>query len=58
MVLAVAEEDVKTVTQAIEDAGETIFRIGRVEPGPRGCTVAGASGAWSGRTAWTATHDC
>jgi phosphoribosylformylglycinamidine cyclo-ligase len=56
MALIVAEQDLKDVTQAIEDAGETVFRIGRIVVGERGCTVSGAAGSWSGRTAWTAVH--
>src|ERR1043165_6051137 len=43
MVLIVAEDDVKDVSQALEEAGETVFRIGHVETGARGCTVAGAT---------------
>src|SRR4051795_12051159 len=42
MAVIVREGDVRDVTQALEEAGETILRIGRVEPGQRGCTVAGA----------------
>jgi phosphoribosylformylglycinamidine cyclo-ligase len=56
MVLIVAPDDANDVSEALEEAGETVFSIGRVEAGPRGCTVAGPSGAWSGREAWTATH--
>jgi phosphoribosylformylglycinamidine cyclo-ligase len=56
MALVVAEQDMKDVMQSLEDAGETSFRIGRVERGVRGCTVASAQGGWSGRMAWTATH--
>jgi phosphoribosylformylglycinamidine cyclo-ligase len=44
-----AEADV--VRAALEGAGETVFEIGRVEAGRRGCTVTGANGGWS------ATHD-
>ncbi len=56
MALVVAEDDVKDVTEALEAAGEKVARIGRVEAGPRGCTVAGPAGAWSARSDWTATH--
>src|SRR5437868_10850854 len=41
MVLLVAETDVKGVTEKLKQAGETIFEIGRIEAGERGCTVAG-----------------
>jgi phosphoribosylaminoimidazole synthetase len=56
MIAIVAEDDVNDVSQSLEKAGETVFRIGRVENGPTGCTVAGASGTWSARGDWTATH--
>src|SRR3954447_9317213 len=48
MAVMVREGDVRDVTQALEEAGETTLRIGRIEPGERGCTVAGARGTWSG----------
>jgi len=57
MVLALAEADVAPVTAALSAAGETVHRIGRIETGQRGCTVAGGQGSWSGREAWSATHD-
>jgi phosphoribosylformylglycinamidine cyclo-ligase len=57
MVLIVAQDDVNLVSQTLENEGETIFRIGRVENGPRGCTVTGPAGGWSARGAWTATHN-
>jgi phosphoribosylformylglycinamidine cyclo-ligase len=56
MALIVARENVSKVSQALEDAGETVFPIGRIEEGPKGCTVAGPAGSWSARGAWTATH--
>jgi phosphoribosylformylglycinamidine cyclo-ligase len=56
MAVVVSEERVATVTAALSHAGETVFRIGRVEPGRRGCTVRGPAGAWSARADWTATH--
>jgi phosphoribosylformylglycinamidine cyclo-ligase len=56
MAAIVAEEDAKDVAQQLESAGETVFRIGKIEPGARGCTVSGACGAWSARADWTATH--
>ena len=56
MVAVVAEDAVAAVTEALEAAGETVFRIGAVEAGPRGCTVRGSGGTWSARDDWTATH--
>ena len=42
---------------ALENAGETVFRIGRVEAGERGCTVAGSARDLVARaTDWSATH--
>ena len=57
MVLIVAEDDMKYVSQALEREGEIAFRIGRVEAGARGCTVTGAGGVWSAREDWTAAFD-
>ena len=36
------------IADALREAGETVFEIGRIEAGPRGCTVRGAT--------WSATH--
>ncbi len=57
MVLVVAEDDCASVTEALENAGETVLRIGRIEEGTRGCNVRGSAGTWSARAAWTADHD-
>ena len=51
MAAIVARADAAAVRAALEGAGETVFEIGRVEAGRRGCTVTGANGGWS------ATHD-
>ena len=56
MALIVSEEDVKDVIEGVEAQGESAFRIGRVEAGARGCTVAGSAGIWGARAAWSATH--
>ncbi len=56
MALVVSEEDVDDVTQQLEQSGETVLAIGRIEAGRRGCTVAGGSETWGARSAWTATH--
>ncbi len=57
MALVVEGTNVTAVTNALETAGETVFRIGEVAAGPRGCTVAGSVETWSARTPWSATHD-
>ena len=57
MVLVVAQGDAAQVTQALQSAGETVLRIGRIEEGDRGCTVSGSAGTWSATADWTASHD-
>jgi phosphoribosylformylglycinamidine cyclo-ligase len=57
MAVIVSEEDVKAVTEALEEAGETVFIIGRVEAGAKGCTVAGPAGSWATPRDWSATHN-
>jgi phosphoribosylformylglycinamidine cyclo-ligase len=56
MVLAVAAADVADVSAALTAAGETVFDIGKIVPGDRGCTVRGGDETWSARGAWEATH--
>lgn len=56
MVLAVAEDQVASVTQRLEEAGETVVTVGQIEAGDRGCTVRGSQGTWGGRGEWEATH--
>ena len=57
MVLIVDPANSATVRAALEAQGETLFEIGGVSPGPRGCTVAGGPEHWSGRAAWGATFN-
>ena len=56
MAVIVKADAADAVTAALEAAGETIFRIGTVEAGDRGCTVRGSAETWSARGDWTATH--
>ncbi len=56
MVAIVAADEAEAVTAALEAAGETVFAIGHVEAGTRGCTVRGSGETWSARGDWTATH--
>jgi phosphoribosylformylglycinamidine cyclo-ligase len=56
MALIVPREYVSDVTQALEKAGERLFRIGDLRAGGKGCTVSGSAGTWSARGDWTATH--
>jgi phosphoribosylformylglycinamidine cyclo-ligase len=56
MAVVVAETDVESVTAALEAAGETVFRIGHIAAGEKGCTVTGSIETWSAKADWTATH--
>lgn len=56
MAVLVAAADADQVAANLTAAGETVFRIGTVRPGPRGCTVSGSAETWSARADWTATH--
>ncbi len=56
MAVAVAEADAASVTAALEAAGETVFRIGHIAEGAKGCTVTGSAETWSAMGDWTATH--
>jgi phosphoribosylformylglycinamidine cyclo-ligase len=56
MVAIVADGDAAEVIERLEAAGETVYRIGHIEPGETGCTVTGGAGTWSARGDWTATH--
>jgi len=57
MAVIVAADDLSEVSRALEGAGETAFEIGRVEQGPRGCTVRGLAGTWNSSEDWSATHN-
>jgi len=57
MVAAVRAGHVADVTAALEAAGETVFEIGSISEGPRGCTVRGSIETWSARADWSATHN-
>ncbi|ODP39475.1 phosphoribosylformylglycinamidine cyclo-ligase [Sphingomonas turrisvirgatae] len=56
MVAVVKEDAAEAVAAALAEAGETVHRIGSIQPGERGCTVAGSVETWSARAAWSATH--
>jgi phosphoribosylformylglycinamidine cyclo-ligase len=57
MAIIVAPEQAKEVTSVLEGAGETVFEIGRIERGQRGCTVSGTAGTWNSKEDWSATHN-
>jgi phosphoribosylformylglycinamidine cyclo-ligase len=56
MVAVVAEADAESIAANLEAAGETVFRIGRIEAGATGCTVTGSTETWSARANWSAMH--
>lgn len=51
MVVIVDPSETDRVTAALEGAGESVLRLGRIEAGQRGCTVGGPNDSW------TATHN-
>jgi len=57
MAVVVAQADVADVTAALEAAGETVFNIGHIAAGDKGCTVTGSAETWSAQSDWTATYN-
>jgi phosphoribosylformylglycinamidine cyclo-ligase len=57
MAVIVAPEQSDAVKAALEGAGQTVFEIGRIEEGQRGCTVSGQTGTWNSAEDWSATHN-
>lgn len=56
MVVIVEAAEAGAIADALEAAGETVFTIGRIEAGERGCTISGRAGTWSAREDWSTTH--
>jgi phosphoribosylformylglycinamidine cyclo-ligase len=56
MVLAVAPDEAAQLERDLGHAGETVFRIGEIVSGEKGCTVTGSTETWSARAPWEATH--
>jgi len=56
MVAIVGRTEVDVALEALATAGETVFEIGRIEAGNRGCTVTGRAGTWNSVEDWSATH--
>jgi phosphoribosylformylglycinamidine cyclo-ligase len=56
MVAIVAADEADAIAADLTAAGETVHRIGTIEAGVRGCTVAGGAETWSARAPWEATH--
>lgn len=57
MLLAVTPDNVDAVTADLSEAGETVFRIGEIVAGAKGCTVKGSAGSWASSEDWEATHN-
>jgi phosphoribosylformylglycinamidine cyclo-ligase len=55
MALIVAPDRLGEVSRRL--AAESCFEIGRVEAGPRGCTVHGQAGTWNSPEDWSASHN-
>ena len=56
MAVITAPGDAEAVIRDLEQAGETVHRIGWIQSGQRGCTVRGPAGSWGSDEDWTATH--
>ena len=56
MAVIVGPEIRDEVARRLEGAGETVFEIGRIEAGRRGCTIRGAVGHWGSDRDWTQSH--
>ncbi|MES2753884.1 MAG: phosphoribosylformylglycinamidine cyclo-ligase [Pseudomonadota bacterium] len=57
MAIVVATDTADAVAADLAAAGESVFRIGGVEAGARGCEVRGSDETWGGRQGWTAGFD-
>ena len=56
MVLAVPADGAEALAADLAAAGETVFAIGTIVAGERGCTVSGGAESWSSRAPWHAVH--
>ncbi|WP_448502310.1 phosphoribosylformylglycinamidine cyclo-ligase [Sphingomonas sp.] len=56
MAAIVRADQASAVAAALEASGETVFAIGEMVDGERGCTVSGSAETWSARADWSATH--
>jgi len=57
MAVIVSPDAATEVASLLEGAGESAFAVGRIEEGPRGCTVCGQAGTWNAQKEWSATHN-
>jgi phosphoribosylformylglycinamidine cyclo-ligase len=56
MAVVVPNELAADITAELETAGETVFQIGWIGEGEKGCTVSGSVETWSAMGDWSATH--
>jgi phosphoribosylformylglycinamidine cyclo-ligase len=56
MAVVVPNELAPDIAKELEAAGETLFQIGWIGEGEKGCTVSGSAETWSAMADWTATH--
>jgi phosphoribosylformylglycinamidine cyclo-ligase len=57
MVIVVDESEALSLIGALTEVGETVYRIGHIAEGVKGCTVSGTDDTWSARGDWSATHN-
>ncbi|MEP5033430.1 MAG: phosphoribosylformylglycinamidine cyclo-ligase [Parasphingorhabdus sp.] len=57
MILAVAPDNVADVKRDLEAAGETVYQVGQLRNGSKGCTISGDAKTWSALNNWSATHN-
>jgi phosphoribosylformylglycinamidine cyclo-ligase len=57
MAVVVAPDIHDDVKATLEGTGESVFTIGHIAAGEKGCTVRGSSDTWSARGDWRATHN-
>ncbi|MFN3470452.1 MAG: phosphoribosylformylglycinamidine cyclo-ligase [Novosphingobium sp.] len=56
MILAVDADGADQLAADLAAAGESVWRVGEIVRGEKGCTVTGSAETWSARAAWEATH--
>ncbi len=57
MVVLCRSDEADEVTATLTAAEETVFAIGEVTEGPRGCTISGPAESWFSRDSWSARFD-
>ena len=57
MILAVAPAEAAEVTAALKAAGETVFAVGAIVAGAKGCELRGGAGLWGQAEGWVASHN-